>query len=789
MKHFKLFLFVIFLYTALTDLHAQIVINGLVRTSDTNEPVPFAIIKVVHLNKLIPGNESGAFKVSVPSLPVKIQVSSIGYSMTTVNIVSTDSQIIVILQPSALNLNEVNVYASKGGIQASNLQSLKNVESYKLAGTTKDIFRSIQMLPGVSSNNAASANYNVRGGTFDENLMLINGIEVAEPYHIKVFPMASIGIFNIDLVQRIDFSAGGFSAEYGDALSSVLNVDYKRANNDSLTGRINLGMIDLGAHAEIPINKKTSLLIGARHSYLDPVIKMMETNEKISIGYYDIQARLDFQPSQRHLISFFGIYSHDKDMVGPQTKTTTENVQWRMSSRYLTVPRSWKNYFLLDSKYEDILLAVTTRHTITNGLQLNTELSYYYENENNPQINSDSLDYLFNIPGLFNKFEYSRDDIRKYKIKIGEGKVNLKILINPSNKLKVGGYIRNSSFDFNRQLSTSWHYYENTTHFPNILDSVVIPSDPGLNTVQLFKTNAVKWGAYATHTIQMNGKLVVDIGIRMDYFQLNKTTDISPRLSALYTLTPELKVNMAWGLFYKSPVMKQIKYSYSTSANTKSQQAIHYLIGLERKYDTKTVKIEAYYKKYNDLIPLRRTANGEIIYDNKENCNEGYAKGIDLEYIVSKKHYDFWLNYSLGEAKERQKGTSDYYSRYTDQTHTLSTFLSLKLSKRRELDIKLTYGSGYAYQLKFLDQLNKRWITGEKITTGHLPYYASLDLRYTKYFRLKYGTLQLFADIMNVLDRKNILGHQYSFDSMGSPWEEDYKFLGILPTIGIMYDF
>jgi vitamin B12 transporter len=285
----------------------------------------------------------------------------------------------------------------------------------------------------------------------------------------------------------------------------------------------------------------------------------------------------------------------------------------------------------------------------------------------------------------------------------------------------------------------------------------------------------------------MNGKLLVDIGFRMDYFQLNKATDISPRLSALYTLTPELKMNIAWGIFYKSPIMKQVKYSYSTSANTKSQKAIHYLIGLERKRDAKTLKIEAYYKMYDDLIPLRRTANGEIIYDIKENSNEGYAKGIDLEYIISKKNYDLWLNYSLGEAKERQKGTSDYYSRFTDQKHTLSTLLSLKLSKRRELDIKLTYGSGYAYQLRFLK--NNRWITGDKIVTGHLPYYSSLDLRYTKFFRLRYGTLQLCADIMNVLNRKNVLGHQYSYNSMGYPWEEDYKFLGILPTIGIMYDF
>lgn len=338
-------------------------------------------------------------------------------------------------------------------------------------------------------------------------------------------------------------------------------------------------------------------------------------------------------------------------------------------------------------------------------------------------------------------------------------------------------------------MSTSWYFHNNTQYYPKTWDTIIKPADPNLNNVQIFNANTVKWGIYATHTLQINGKLVIDVGARLDHFQLNKSTDISPRLSALYTITPELKANIAWGIFYKSPIMKQVKYSYNTTDNTKSQRAIHYLIGLEKKHESRTLKVEAYYKKYDDLIPLRRTPNSEIIYDSKENSNEGYAKGIDLEYIVSKEHFDFWLNYSLGEAKERQKGTSDYYSRYTDQTHTLSTLLSLKLPKRNEFDIKLTYGSGYAYQKRFLDSTKTKWIIGDKIITAHLTYYSSLDLRYKKEFKIKYGVLQLYADIMNVFNRNNVLGHEYSFNSMEVPQEEDFKFLGMLPTIGIIYDF
>jgi outer membrane cobalamin receptor len=789
MTYIKSTLCLIFIISFSLVTNAQITLKGLVKAADTNEPIPFAIVKNLKTNKLISGNESGIFSIQVESLPVTLQVNSIGFAMTTIEIVKADSLPIILLQPSTLNLNEVNVYASKGGMQASNLQSLKSIESYKLAGTTKDIFRSIQMLPGVSSNNAASASYNVRGGTFDENLMLINGIEVAEPYHIKVFPMASIGIFNIDMVQRIDFSTGGFGAEYGDALSSVLNVDYKKANNDSITGMVNLGMIDLGAITELPLGKKTSLLIGARQSYLDPVIGMMDIDEKISIKYFDVQAKLDHQFSQRHSISLFAIYSQDKDKVGPQTYSGVEDTRWNLNNSATRVPRTWNEYFMLDSKYDDLLMAITTKHSISSRLQFNTELSYYSENEDRPQYNNDSISYTFPVPNLFNRSEFNSTDLRKYRIEVVEAKVGWKILINPSNSIKSGIYLKSSSYQYNRQLSTSWHYVNNTENYPTAVDYLVVPSDPSQNSLERFDANALKYGAYTTYSLQINSKLIFNSGVRLDYFQLNKSTDISPRLSVAYSIDKSLKVNAAWGIYYKSPIMKQMKYSYNSSDNTKSQSATQYLLGLEKKQDGITLKVETYYKKYGNLIPLRRTSNGEIIYNQKENLNEGFARGVDLEFVYSKNTYDFWLNYSIGEAKERAKGTSSYYSRYTDQTHTLSSLLSLKLPRKNEFDIKITYGSGYAYQLRILDSNRKNWILGEKIATAHLPYYLSLDLRYKKDFRLKYGQLQLYVDIMNVLNRKNVLGHQYSFNSMEEPQEEDFKFLGILPTFGIIYNF
>ncbi|MCX6255119.1 MAG: TonB-dependent receptor [Bacteroidia bacterium] len=768
--------------------YSQLPVNGLVKDADTDDPVPFANIINMNLNKVCTSDKAGLFKFIPESFSTVLKVSSVGYSLTQISVTLSDTFIVVLLKPYNINLNEVNVYASRSGIQASSLESLISTESYNLAGTTKDIFRSVQMLPGVSSNNAASARYNVRGGTYDENLMLINGIEVAEPYHIKIFPMASVGIFNIDLVQRIDFSAGGFNAEYGDALSSVLNVEYRKANNDSITGHINLGMIDLGLVVEIPFGKKSSLLIGARHSYLDPIVKIVQPEEKISIRYYDIQSKFDYEINTRNKISLMAIYSEDMDKVGPEMSQSTSVRDIIFLNKPIVVSRTEHNNYLLDANYNDILLALTSRHILSGEFIINSEFSYYHERENSPQTENDTIVFVYSTPELFNRIYHFRSEVRNYNIDNYEFKLSGKIRLNQSNNSKTGVYIRRSEFDYNSALITSYHNYNNTGTYPDTVNLVEFPSDVENNSNQVFKANAYKFGGFVTHLLQLNSSFAINMGVRADYFRINRELDFSPRVSLSYNIRPDLKAIAAWGVYYKSPLMKQLKYSYPTSDNTKSQKATHYLAGIEKKRNNITIKVETYYKKYDDLIPLRRTAMSEIIYDIKDNLAEGYATGIDFEYVVTNPKVDVWFNYSLASAKERLKGTKNYYSRYTDQRHTVSSLVLFKMRHNMEFGTKVSYGSGYTFQKKFFNSTTNRWIAYDEIETSSLPYFLSVDLRFTKKFHVFSLPVQLYVDVINCLNRKNSIGHIYkTIDNQ--PYEENSEFYGVVPTFGIMVDF
>lgn len=730
----------------------------------------------------------GRFGFKVDSLPVSLDISSMGYGTNQVIISETDTFKIIILETVPVSLNEVNVFAGRNSLQASSLESLRNSESYNLAGTTKDIFRSVQMLPGVSTNNAASARYNVRGGTYDENLMLINGIEVAEPYHIKVFPMASVGIFNIDMVQKIDFSAGGFSAEYGDALSSVLNVEYRSAGRDSVTGRVNLGMIDLGLVAGVPVGKRSSFLLGARHSYLDPIVGIVHPEEKVSIRYYDIQAKYDFDIDSRNKISLLAIYSEDKDKVGPESGIYSDTASGIFMGNPIGIYRQEEDYFFLDARYDDMILALSGKHRLSENLLLNTRMSYYRENEFSPITEKESISFSFSEPGLFSHIERMQNESQDYTLENIEAKLDARIRFNQRNNTTAGIRVRHSAYNYLNFIQTSFYTFNNTDVYPDTTEQTDYPSDPEYNTSSIFKAEANKFSAYVSHFLQWNNSLTLNIGIRADYFDLNQRTDISPRISLQYLLNYGVRVYAAWGEFYKSPMMRQLKYNYSTTENTRSQKATHYLAGAEKKFKSSTIKVEAYFKKYDDLLPVRRTAMSRIIYPVKDNNAEGYAGGADFQYILTGRKIDVWFNYSLIETKERLKGTENYYSRYTDQTHAFSTLLLYKYHKNSDIGLKVSYGSGYTFERRFFDETLKQWLTYPETMTGRLPYFLSLDIRFNLRFSLFSAPSQLYVDVINSLNRKNSIGHTYGINN-NLPFEEDFEFYGIVPTFGIMFDF
>ncbi len=258
-------LIILFLSSLSFCYSQQFKVSGIVRDANSREALPYANISVKDDAKGVSTNADGEYEINLPKGNYQLLVSYIGYKTETipVELTNKDIQLEVNLVATGVILQEVSVYSTRGNNNATvSSSSLQSKEMQEISSVFPDVFRSIQALPGIAVNNEFSAKFNVRGGNYDENLVLVNGTQVYEPFHIKEADNASVGIFNIDLMKKVNLITGGFSAEYGDRLSSVLDIEYREGNKERQTGSATLSLIHLDAVLEGPLGSHANYILG-----------------------------------------------------------------------------------------------------------------------------------------------------------------------------------------------------------------------------------------------------------------------------------------------------------------------------------------------------------------------------------------------------------------------------------------------------------------------------------------------------------------------------------------------
>ena len=268
-------------------------------------------------------------------------------------------------------------------------------------------------------------------------------------------------------------------------------------------------------------------------------------------------------------------------------------------------------------------------------------------------------------------------------------------------------------------------------------------------------------------------------------------------ISASYRFGDGLNLRVAWGHYYQSPIYRQLAYSTASDSNTQSQKAEHYIIGLEKNFSLNqqnifTLKVEGYYKKYTDLISSERGAYGNITYSRK-NDSKGYAKGIDFYASLKFGVYYGWISYGLLFAKEDlYNDARGEFPRYTDQRHTFSFINDFNLGNKWSINLRFTYGSGFAYTPYYTrynnDKERYEWVKGE-INSGYLPAYKRIDIRVGKEFTIFNLRSFIFLDVNNLLDFKNVNGYKYWLDNNGNPYREAIELWPIIPSLGLTVRF
>lgn len=772
---------------------------GKVYDQQTNSYLSYVNVFVKDSTHGTTTNDSGDYELELSKGSYQIVYSMIGYKIEKRNIdVSGNTPILIdiSLEPTTVYMQGVTVFASKT-VKLKQQESISNVSfrSKKIVDlpfSLSDVNRAIKTMPGITSNNEKSSEFNVRGGNFEETLVLVDGVTLYRPFHLKALPNASISIINLGFVETVNLITGGFPAQYGDKMSAVVDIEYRDGSTTEHHGQAEIGLLNSNISFEGPIGRSASLIAGFNKSYFKPSLDIInryrpEFLEGINgiPQFYDYHCKLKVNLHNGNDLSFLAIGASDKYDENPQI------LNYQYSRNYS------ENLVIIDVNEEDrlngnsdnTLIASNMRYQIGQNFQTETTLSYYNEIENlyASTIYEMSNEYFNSGSEYIGFSNYVNNDLfdQKLRIQTGELKLKFSTKLFTSHELSGGASFKQLHYNYYLHDGSERYTIYNIENFSpsSTIDSLYF-DDNYYDLVEM-KTTSYKSASFFQDSWQVTHNFFVNTGIRYDYCDLNKSYEISPRFSCSYSLNDGSLFKLAYGHYYQAPMYNEFKLMEASSHNTDNQKATHYILGYTRDiFEFLECHCDIYYKEYQNLIPYYFRSGYKV--SSQTNSAYGYAKGLDLQVKYNTGPISGWVSYGYLEARENDKLNSDgYYPRSTDQKHSLSIIADWQASPKTQIYCVFFYGSGYPYTPYKFDSQNLRFIAGP-INSEYFPAYSRLDIRFTRQFQFNWGRVNAFFEIVNVLNKKNVLTYEhYSINEIGIVEKRPKYLFPILPNLGI----
>ncbi|MBQ8629388.1 MAG: TonB-dependent receptor [Prevotella sp.] len=691
----------IFILSAFLTTYAQtFTLQG--RVTDTqNNPVELATVAVVKQGKVAMTNLKGEFSMSLSSADsVVVRFSMVGYkTKTRVLRRPKGKQTLQIQLFDDNQLSEVTVVERRRQTGTTEQLDVKNIKSTPSV-TGNAVEELIQSQAGVSTHSELSSQYNVRGGSFDENSVYINDVEIYRPFLVRSGQQEGLSIINPDMVKSIGFSTGGFEAKYGDKMSSALDITYKRPSK--FEANINASL--LGASAYVGFStKKISWSNGLRYKTNRYLLGSLDTKGEYKPNFLDYQTYFVYQPNKRWSIEFIGDISENHYNFDPEDRETKfgtmENV------------KSFKVYF--DGWEKDIFRTYFGTMNISYNFSDKTKLSL--------------------IGSAFHTNEQERYDIQgQYWLTQTETSENLGVgtymeharnyLKANVKSLKLAFYHKSKKHDIQAGLTYKIEHISEKSKEYEMRDSsgYNIPHD-GANLKLIYSLNAKntldanRLETYIQDTYKFTSKgehafFTLNYGIRFSHWNFNKESLFSPRASL--TIVPafnhDVTFRFATGLYYQAPFFKELRdtttidgTTYATLNNKiKSQRSIHFIAGYDYRFkiNKRPFKFtaEAYYKALSNIVPYT-VNNVKIVYDASEQCS-GHATGVDFKlYGEFVPGTDSWVSLSLMDTKLNIRGKS--IPMPSDQRYSLNLFFTdyFPGTDRWKMSLKLAFADGLPF--------------------------------------------------------------------------------------------
>lgn len=734
-------------------------VRGNIFDAETGEPVMFASVTLVEINKSTTTNTEGFFNLAkIPAGTYTLYCSYLGYDSISIEVKVEDNQILnenLSMQQKGITTDVVEISSSKieaqTEVKISEIQlTTKEIKALPGVGGEADLAQYLQVLPGVIFTGDQGGQLYIRGGSPSQTKILLDGMTIFNPFH-------SIGFFSVfetETIRTVDVLTGGFDAEFGGRTSAVVNIITRDGNKGRYSGLVSASPFQSKVLLEGPLKKldpktgrASSFMLTAKHSYIDkisPTIYPYATEDETGLpfNFTDLYGKISFTGKNGNRLNLFG-FNHNDNVNYPDIAS----FNWRAIGTGLNFK----------------LVPTSSKMIVGGRFAFSDYLATFQENDSRPKtsgINGFEAEVNFSF--------YGDGSEVKYGIEVNGSQTTLEF-VNPYN-------IRIEEEQNNTELAAY-------LRIRKVLD-----------------------------------KIVVEPSVRLHYYASLSTPSFEPRLGVKYNFADNFRFKFAGGLYSQnliSTVNEQDivnlfvgflsspdrvwELNTEDEASHNLQKAMHAIGGFEVDLNNNLkLNVEPYIKRFNQLIGLNRLKTEQN--DANYRTETGTARGLDISLNYQNKDLFVWFAYSLGKIT-RFDGEQEY-SPIFDRRHNLNFLSSYEFGHDRswQASVRWNLGSGFPFTLTqgfypledFQDGIQTDYLgnnsrlgtlLSDTRNSGRLPYYHRMDISVKKMIQIsKYSNLEITASVTNAYNRQNI----FYFDRVES---ERVNQLPILPSAGIIFTF
>lgn len=748
------FIPVIFFLTLCGNLQAQQLISGRV-LNEEGEPVPSVSVGIKNNLGGTSTDENGLFQLNRPLGDGLILIfSHVAYKRKEIELDNVFGPLEVILDQNPQLLQEIEV----AGIERRSdpgLTSIPPIDFSKMPLPGNDFLTILKSMPGVVSNNEMSSAYSVRGGNFDENLVLVNDIPVYRPFLITNGQQEGLSFIVPDFVDRTDFYTAGWQARYGNKISSVLNITYGRPTE--LKAKAELGLLGWNANLQYG-NRKWGVLLSTRRKSTQYLLNGLETEGEYLPKFTDFQSVFMWNPTDKTDIQWLFTYAKNRYLVKPQARQTdfgSFNQSLRLFVAF--IGQEIMNYDTYQS-------AVSIRQEINDFWKVHFTLSAVNSREQefknveggyrlcdiDRNLDSDTFNKCLVTRGIGTNFEYSR------------------------NQLLLSVYdMRLNSIHINKDVTTEWGVQFNAFDInDNAYEYSFIDSSDYVTQISQYnskhKIKHQTTSIYLQQDYRFNGREYLRYGVRLNYVSISDEWLIAPRVQytkPVYSFVTDLSLKLSAGIHYQPPVFRELVNQFGELASSpKSQAGSHVTMGFDNYLKIWNRNFhwtgELYGKYFWHVVPYE-VDNVRIRYLTDQPTT-AYVYGFDSrfggEFIEGT---ESWFSLGILSSREKLKYiTEDFTRRPSDQRLTVGMYFQDYFidNPNMRVTIHFQFGSGLPFG-------PPGDIQNRSIFTGNT--YNRLDLGFSRRIELKKAELNLSLDILNVMGVENTITYNWIQDFNG----------------------